>query len=98
MANVNVTYGDMRDAAGRLELGKGNLEDVLKDLLGQVTNLVSSGFVTDQASTQFMASYEQFNLGAKHAVEGLTEMYTFLTRAAGSMEDLDAQLGSAIAR
>jgi WXG100 family type VII secretion target len=98
MANVNVTYSEMRDAASRLEMGKGNLDEILADLMRQVTTLVSSGFVTDQASTQFMASYDQFNLGAKNAVEGLVEMHTFLARAADSMEELDARLGSSIAR
>lgn len=96
MANVNVTYADMTDAASRLTIGKDDLITKLTELQSLVNNLVGSGFVTDTASGAFQTAYETFTTGATQAVTGLDGMSTFLTTAADTLQQVDTQLGSSI--
>ena len=74
MANMNVTYGEMTDAATRLTTGKDDITAKLHELQSLVTNLVQGGFVTDAASGAFHTSYEQFTKGTTEAVNGLDGM------------------------
>ena len=53
MANLNVTYGDMRDAASRLSSGQQEINAQLTRLKSLVDRLVSGGYVTDQSSIAF---------------------------------------------
>ena len=46
MANMNVTYDELRSQAGQLRNGQQQMTDILHNLQSQVNNLVSSGFVT----------------------------------------------------
>jgi WXG100 family type VII secretion target len=96
MANINVTYGDMKSAAGQLITGKGALEDKLNELQRLVGDLVASGFVTDAASGAFHESYTQFTTGATQMVGGLQGLSDFLNAAADALGDTDTQLASAI--
>ncbi|MFC5928118.1 WXG100 family type VII secretion target [Cryobacterium melibiosiphilum] len=96
MANVNVTYGEMTDAAGRLSTGKEELVSKLVELQTLVNNLVGNGFITDQASGAFQVSYETFTRGTTEAVNGLEGMSSFLTQAATALEQVDTELGNAI--
>lgn len=96
MANLNVSYGEMTDAASRLTTGKEDIVTKLTELQTQVNNLVSSGFVTDQASGAFQTSYETFTRGATETVNGLEGMSSFLTQAATALENTDSELGNAI--
>lgn len=96
MANVNVTYADLQDAKARLESGRTNLVDTLGQLKALVDNLVTSGFVTDQASGAFQQSYEQFTKGATDTVNGLTGMQQFLQKTQEALSDLDSQLANAL--
>ena len=96
MANVNVTYDDLRSQAGQLRNGQSSIMDTLSNLSTQVNNLVASGFVTDAASGAFQQSYEDFSTGAKQAIEGLEGMASFLEQAAQTLQDVDQQLASGI--
>ena len=64
MANLNVAYQEMRDAATRLTTGQDEITTKLNELKGFIESLISSGFVTDQASVAFGESYRQFTQGA----------------------------------
>ena len=68
MANVNVTYDEMRDAGKQLQAGKNDIESRLDQLKRQVDQLVQGGYVTDTSSKQFRASYEEFNKGARQTI------------------------------
>ncbi|MDR1213028.1 MAG: WXG100 family type VII secretion target, partial [Propionibacteriaceae bacterium] len=59
MANVNVTYDEMRQAATTLESGESDINSELTRLQSYIQNLVSSGFVTDAASVSFNDAYNQ---------------------------------------
>ena len=97
MANVNVTFDEMRDAATRLRQGQEDATRILLvELKSQVDALVSSGFVTDQASGAFQASYEQFATGAAQVLEGFDGMATYLVTAADTLQQTDAQLAQGI--
>ena len=96
MANMNVTYSEMTDAATRLTTGKEDLVSKLSELQTQVNSLVQSGFVTDQASGAFQTSYDQFTKGTTEAVNGLEGMSQFLTAAADALGNVDSELAKGI--
>jgi WXG100 family type VII secretion target len=96
MANMNVTYSDMTDAAKRLDTGKADIISKLNELKALVGQLVGSGFVTDAASGAFNTSYEQFDKGTQQAVNGLDGMSQFLNKAAGAMQNVDDELAMGI--
>ena len=53
MANVNVTYQQMEDAAGRLLNGRTEIDGMLGQLKSLVDQLVAEGYVTDSSSKSF---------------------------------------------
>lgn len=98
MANMNVTYDDMRSAASNLESGKAEIADRLMRLKSLVDSLVSSGYVTDRSSVAFKDSYDEFNTGITQVLEGLTGMSSYLNKAAQTLSDADTQLASSLGR
>jgi len=96
MANINVTYGEMTDAANRLTTGKDDIVAKLNELQSLVNGLVQGGFVTDSASGAFHTSYEQFTKGTTDAVNGLDGMSQFLKQAADALQNVDAELAKGI--
>ena len=55
MANMNVTYEELRSQANQLRQGQQTITETLQNLQTQVNNLVASGFQTDSASGAFQA-------------------------------------------
>jgi WXG100 family type VII secretion target len=98
MANVNVTYQQMEDAAGRLTNGRTEIDGMLGQLQSLVEQLVADGYVTDSSSKNFQASYDEFTQGAKKTIEGLDGMAQYLNQAAATFRDADTQLASALGR
>ena len=92
MANVNVTYEEMRIASNQLQAGKNDIDSRLDQLKRQVDQLVGAGYVTDVSSKQFQQSYDEFNTGARKVIEGLDGMSTYLHKAADAFEQTDQQL------
>jgi WXG100 family type VII secretion target len=98
MPNLNVTYGDMRDSATRLNNGEQDIETKLRELKTLVDGLVSGGYVTDQSSVAFGSSYQDFNEGATKTIQGLEGMSQYLTAAADALEQTDSELAKALAK
>ncbi|MDP9796884.1 WXG100 family type VII secretion target [Catenuloplanes nepalensis] len=96
MANVNVTYQEMRDASNRLTRGKEEIYSKLTELQNMVNNLVNGGYVTDASSKQFDESYREFNDGAQKMAEGLEGMGKYLTAAADTFQQADDELAKAL--
>ena len=96
MANVNVTYQEMRSAATRLRNGQADIESKLSELKRLVETLVSDGYVTDASSKQFDTSYTEFNTGALKMIEGLDGMGGYLEAAADTFERADQELSKAL--
>jgi WXG100 family type VII secretion target len=96
MANVSVTYEEMRAAGNQLTSGKGEINDKLTRLQSLIEGLVGQGFVTDTASKQFQESYNQFTDGATKMMEGLSGMSNYLNSAANTFEEADQSLAKAL--
>lgn len=93
MPNVHVDYEQLKSSATQLRSGQQEVEGMLTRLKSMIDNLVSSGFVTDQASGKFQQSYDQWNSGAKNVIAGLEGMGGFLTSAVNQHQQLDTTLG-----
>jgi len=98
MANLNVTYGDMRDSATRLNNGEQDIETKLRELKSLVDGLISGGYVTDKSSVAFGTSYQDFNEGATKTIQGLEGMSQYLTAAADALESTDSELAKALSK
>ena len=96
MANMNLTYSEMTDAANCLTSGKEDITSKLQQLQSLVGQLVGGGFVTDAASGALHTSYEQFTKGTTEAANGLDGMSQFLTKTASALENVDSELAKDI--
>jgi WXG100 family type VII secretion target len=96
VANLNVTYHEMDQAANRLTNGQHEIEGQLQSLQKLVESLVSGGYVTDSSSKAFETSYNEFNKGVGDVIQGLTGMSNYLKKAASTFSDADTQLASAL--
>lgn len=96
MANINVSYAEMEQAATQLATGRDEITEKLRMLQSQINNLVASGFVTDQASGKFNGAYNEYTAGANTVVAKLSEIQSFLTQTAQAMREMDAQIAAKI--
>lgn len=96
MSNIKVSYGEIESAASQLGAGREEITQKLQSLQSQIQNLVSSGFVTDQASGKFTDAYTRYTTSASSVISQLHEIQQFLSGTANAMRDLDAQIASRI--
>ncbi|WP_331766954.1 WXG100 family type VII secretion target [Embleya sp. NBC_00896] len=96
MANVNVTYEQMRSAGTRLVGGQQEILEKLTGLQSLIQSLVAEGYVTDRSSKQFETSYTEFNHGVTQTLEGLKGMSDYLNKAAQTFEQADQSLGAGL--
>ena len=96
MADMNVTYSELKDAASKLLQGQSDIEAKLTELSTLVDHLTSSGFVTDHASGAFHDTFSTLQSNLKQAVDAYQGMASFLNGAAQAIEETDTQLASSI--
>lgn len=96
MSNIRVSYDQMEQSAAQLGQGREEITEKLQSLQQQIQNLVSSGFVTDQASVKFEGAYQEYTTSANTVVTRLAEIQAFLTQAANAMREMDAQIAARI--
>lgn len=96
MANINVSYAEIEDAATQLGGGRDEITQKLQQMQQRISTLVSSGFVTDQASGKFNDAYSEYSTSANTVIAKLTEIQSFLTQTSSAMRDMDAQIASRI--
>lgn len=96
MANLNVTYEDLREAAQRLNAGKDDMIGKLSELSNLVETLTSNGFQAEQSSAAYRDSFEQFRSGTSQAIDGLDGLSSFLVSAADTLQQTDEGLANAI--
>ena len=96
MANLNVTYDELRDAARRLQQGKDEMQQKLAELSNLVQSLTASGFQAEQSSAAYRDSFEQFRTGTGQAIDGLDGLANFLVSAADALQQTDEGLANAI--
>jgi len=94
MTNLNVTYDEMSSAATQLSNGMTEVDNTLQQLQTLVQQLVGGGYVTDQSSKQFEASYTEFHNGAKQVMQGLGGMSSYLKSAVSAFTEVDQQLST----
>jgi WXG100 family type VII secretion target len=98
MANVNVTYDEMKTAATRLTTGQHEIQSKLEEMQKLVNSLVNGGYVTDASSKHFEHAYQEFTRGAKGTIDGLHEMSKYLHSAADTFQQADKELSSKLNR
>jgi WXG100 family type VII secretion target len=96
MSDITASYAEMKSGAQKLNQGKASIEEQLGSLKRMVDQLVQTSFKTQKASPKFQQSYEQWDKGAKQAVEGLEGMSQFLDKAVQGMQELDSNLSSGL--
>jgi len=96
MANINVTYSDMHEAAKGIAAGQGDIEVKLQQLKNLVDSLVTGGYVTDSSSKAFDSAYTEFNGGATKTISGLEGISQYLTAAADALMSTDEELAKAL--
>jgi len=96
MANMNVTYQEMHDAATHLTAGEDDIKQRLTELRQYIQGLVTSGFVTDQASVQFNETYGNFTTSATNLISSLDGLSSYLNKAADAIQSTDQQLASGL--
>lgn len=96
MANVTVTYDDLRTQATQLRNGQRAIEDQLGQMKSQIDNLVGSGYVTDKSSKAFDTTYQDFTSGATQTIGAIDGLASFLESAANALESTDEQLASSL--
>lgn len=96
MSNIRVSYAEMEQSAAQLGAGRDEITHKLQTMQSQISNLVASGFVTDQASGKFHAAYQEYTASANTVVAKLSEIQSFLTQTANAMRDMDAQIAARI--
>jgi WXG100 family type VII secretion target len=90
MADVNVNYESMENAAQRLSAGQEEITSQLSALKAMVDELVDNGFVTDVASGSFHESYTEFNTSITQAIEALDAMSRYLNSTVSTFRDADS--------
>lgn len=96
MANINVSYAEIEQAGTQLGTGRDEITQKLQQMQQQINTLVSSGFVTDQASGKFNEAYAEYTTSANTVIAKLTEIQSFLAHTAEAIRDMDAQLAARI--
>ena len=96
MSNINVSYAEIEQSAAQLGQGRDEITAKLQALQQQIQNLVSSGFVTDQASVRFENTYTQYTTSANAVIAKLGEIQSFLAHTASTMREMDAQIAARI--
>ncbi|WP_314147855.1 WXG100 family type VII secretion target [uncultured Leifsonia sp.] len=96
MSNITVSYAEIETAASQLGAGREEITTRLQSMQTQISNLVTSGFVTDQASGKFNEAYTTYTTSANTLITQLNDIQQFLTGTANAMRDLDAQIAARI--
>lgn len=92
MANIHVSYSDMQTEARNLRTAKDDIQNQLRTLAQRISNLVSSGFITDSASVKFHENYQQFTTATTNAVAALEDIAANLDNTARVLQETDQQL------
>ena len=94
MANINVNYSEIKQAALNLTTGKAEVESTLNRLQTLINNLVTSGFQTDTASGTFNETYTAFTQSATTTISHLDKLSGYLNNAVSTLEQTDAALAA----
>ena len=95
MANINVSYDIINNAASQLDQGRDALQLQIQQLNTLITNLTNDGFVTTSASGAYQQSFTTYSNGAKQTVDGLIGLADFLRKTALTLQETDQAIANA---
>lgn len=98
MADITVSYEEMRASASKLDQGRTSIDEQLGSLKTMIDNLVQTSFKTQSASPKFQESYDQWTTGAKEAIGGLEGMSSFINKAITQHQELDTNLQAGLSQ
>ena len=96
MPNLNVTYGEMSDAATRMRNDKADIDSKIAECKSIVDQLTASGFVTDQASGRFDDVHNEFVTSAGQLMDSLDQLSQWLDKAVQAMQHMDTQMAQSL--
>jgi uncharacterized protein YukE len=96
MANLNVSYEQIGSARNALEKTRGDVISLLETMKGKISELTSSGFVTDRTSKAFNEAYAKYTKGATTTIEGINDVANFLKKVEDTLRSTDQQLAASI--
>ena len=96
MPKLNVTYGEMSDAATRMRNDKADIDSKIAECKSIVDQLTASGFVTDQASGRFDDVHNEFVTSAGQLMDSLDQLSQWLDKAVQAMQDMDTQMAQSL--
>lgn len=94
MAEIQVSYEEMKASAQRLDRERDEITTKLQGLDQMIEQLVQGAFKTQTASPKFRESFAQWHSGARNAIEGMQGMSQFLNKAVEAHQQLDQSLAS----
>jgi len=96
MANITVSYTELERVAAQLGVERDEITQRIQGLQRLIDGLISSGFVTDQASGKFGQMFHHYSGSASTMIAQLGEIQQYLMQAATAMREMDAQLAARI--
>ena len=94
MANMHVSYEDMRAEARALRQYQQQIKDDLRKAANEIDGLVNGGFVTDRASVKFQENYHQFTQSASSTIDALDQIALTLEKTASTLQQADSDIAS----
>ena len=92
MADFKASYGEMESMAGKLEQGREDIADILRQLKQGVDTLLGDDFKTEHASGKFGEGYTELTTGLETAIDGIRDMGESLRKMQQAIKDTDAAL------
>jgi uncharacterized protein YukE len=92
MADFKATYSEMEAMAGKLEQGREDIADILRQLKQGVDTLLGDDFKTEHASGKFGEGYTELTTGLETAIDGIRDMGESLRKMQQAIKDTDAAL------
>jgi WXG100 family type VII secretion target len=96
MANINVDYERINQAAAQLDQGREELSQKITQLNGYINSLVQDGFTTTSASGAYQETFNEYSKGAQQTILGLEGLATFLRKTAQALQSTDEGIANAI--
>ena len=95
-SRMQVSYDEMARVAARLKQQRTAVHDELEEARRLISELVSSGFVTERASGRYEAASRTFVSGAQRTISALDDLAAYLSQTVQAMQRLDQELASRI--
>ena len=94
MADINVGYDEVERTANGLRRCTEDIQKTVQELLGNINQLTTDGFNTQQASKKFKDSYDEWLNGIGQARQGMDGMIRHLEDVKREYADWDQGGGS----